>query len=355
VDITEHKKKKLWVICILSILLIFIITIMGINFFIDPNWSFSHEHYFNTSQSDFNERQTKANYLTYREESYDAILLGSSRTTYINQNEFSLSTFNYGVSAVSVQEFERMIDFALDTQEKEYFERIYIGLDFFATNANRDDLETLEETSNNAFEMTNNKSNRYTELLSIDTFENSVKNAIASFFKNRGTQRYQRSYDRNNIATALVVDAQTAEQNIADDVQRYKETHYGSNYKYNKNYKDIMQSLIDKYPNTEFIVFTNPIHFELFSAIDENNLEDDFNQWLKDIVEVFGEVHNFIGKNEITTDSSYYYDGHHYYEEVGTMIVEYLENPNIKDTSDFGQIIYSDNLETELENLFDID
>ena len=56
---------------------------------IDPLWSFAYDNKFNTIQKGFNERQQKTNNVYFNGlNEYDRILLGSSRTTFINQNDF---------------------------------------------------------------------------------------------------------------------------------------------------------------------------------------------------------------------------------------------------------------------------
>lgn len=61
----------------------------SINFIADPLWTFSHQNIFSKYQDGFDERQQKTNFIYFNGlNKYDGLLLGSSRTTYINQNDF---------------------------------------------------------------------------------------------------------------------------------------------------------------------------------------------------------------------------------------------------------------------------
>ncbi|MGJ9458149.1 hypothetical protein [Oceanobacillus sp. CF4.6] len=70
--------------------------------------------------------------------------------------------------------------------------------------------------------------------------------------------------------------------------------------------------------------------------VEEGNLPD-YKRWLNDIIAVFGGVYNFMYPNSITNDLSNYFDGHHFYPEVGNMIAETISNENPQGVpEDFG-------------------
>ena len=62
--------------------------ISGLNALIDPLWLFKHEHRLNSVQPFFDGRAQKTNWLHARVGQFDAVLLGSSRSTYIDQRGF---------------------------------------------------------------------------------------------------------------------------------------------------------------------------------------------------------------------------------------------------------------------------
>ena len=126
---------KIWVKILVS-LLFTCFTFMSIfNYTIDPLWNYNHSNKFNNVQKAFNERQQKSNYIyTHGLEDYEGILLGSSRTTFINQNEFNnMKIYNYASNSMFPYEYKGYIDFAKEVKRKD-FKYIIIGLDFFSSN-----------------------------------------------------------------------------------------------------------------------------------------------------------------------------------------------------------------------------
>lgn len=80
----------------------------------------------------------KTNYITYRPFTYDGVILGSSRTTFINENDFTgLNAFNYAVSSTDPREYDAYIEYAKERKGSE-LSSIVIGLDFLGTNKNRE-------------------------------------------------------------------------------------------------------------------------------------------------------------------------------------------------------------------------
>ena len=83
---------------------IFILSFIDlINYIMDPFWTFNHSHKFNNFQKGINERQQKSNYIYFTDKKYDTLLLGSSRTTYMNPNSFeNYKVFNYSAVETSI-------------------------------------------------------------------------------------------------------------------------------------------------------------------------------------------------------------------------------------------------------------
>ena len=69
------------------------------NYTIDPLWTFGSSNRYNNAQPGFDERQLKTNRAYFGGlKQYDALMLGSSRGTYINQHDFkTMKLFNYSI------------------------------------------------------------------------------------------------------------------------------------------------------------------------------------------------------------------------------------------------------------------
>jgi hypothetical protein len=70
------------------------------------------------------------------------------------------------------------------------------------------------------------------------------------------------------------------------------------------------------------------------------------------LVDVFGEVYDFMGINTITNNPSNYADLHHFYPEFGTLIADRVTGvKNSKLPDDFGIRINKENLEAHLKQI----
>ena len=88
-------------------------TIASINYYMDPMWTFNHEHKFSDYQRARKERQQKSNALYFRDKKYDTLIFGSSRVTYMNQHTWNENTFNYSVSDMQPNEYHEYLNFAI--------------------------------------------------------------------------------------------------------------------------------------------------------------------------------------------------------------------------------------------------
>lgn len=340
-------KYKKWLLITLILYISPLLYIGGFNMFIDPLWMFNHKHKYNDIQGAYNERQQKVNKIAYNNFNYDTLLLGSSRTTYINQNDFEgLKVFNFAVSSMSIQEYKAFIEFAIRNNNNE-FDNIIIGLDFFATSSSRDIINPYEYIKN-----TKDFLYPIKVLLSYDTYKvYSVENFKASY---RNEYIFMRNYNRHNIAVPTDKQKETNEARIKDTLKTYENKVYGETYEYNNNYKRILKELKQSNPDVNFIIFTTPVTSSLFNSLIESGRLSDYQRWLKDVVEVFGEVHHFMYVNSVTTNFSNYYDGHHFYPHVGSLIAHRIVNnqdPNLP--NDFGILITKDNIDFYLKDLED--
>lgn len=326
-------KFKSWFYLTLILIMLPLLTIAGFNYYIDPLWCFSHEHRYNSVQMPFNERQQKTNDITFNPFNYDTLILGSSRTTYINQNDFAgLKAYNFSVSNMLMDEYYDYIEYAKKMRGGE-FDYIIIGLDFMATNKN---IPREFEVPSFYINNTNQFAYRYSTLLSTDTLKFARQNYLAS--KNGAPVNF--AYDRHNVKTLLPVSAEDRAEKIQATVDKYRQDIY-SNYEY-ADVKGILSKVKASNPNTKFIIFTTPVNHNLYKLMADMDLSTSYQQLLIDTVEVFGQVYHFNYPNSVTADDSCYYDASHFYPEIGTIIAQKIMGLSTKVPEDFGDIISSD-------------
>ena len=110
---------KSFVISTVSLVVGIVGALSAFIYYIDPLWLFGTSHEYNDVQVAFNERQQKMNHIYYQPFEYDTLLLGSSRSTYINQHDFEgMDVYNFAVSNISVREYNAFIEIAKEKEMK---------------------------------------------------------------------------------------------------------------------------------------------------------------------------------------------------------------------------------------------
>lgn len=319
------------------------ILIGGVNYIVDPLWMFDHSNKFNQKQDGFDERQQKTNYIYFKSKGYfDGILLGSSRATFVNQNDFkNMNIFNYSSSSMQPFEYKGYIDFAKKIKGKD-LKYIIIGSDFYGTNIPKD-----IKFENPEFYIGNTLNFAYKSVLSVDAIYKSIKNIKFSLF---GTSMY---YDRENIKYQDKVSEDERNIRYAINIKRHTLELSYPKYKYNDEYINILKTIKNENLNSKFIIYTSAVTSDLLVAIIKNGKRwEDYKRWLHELVEVFGEVHHFMTINTITKNLENYPDDDHAYPSVLKLLANKLSNfPNKDIPEDFGVLVTKDNINEHLENL----
>jgi len=87
---------RCWLVITITVMLLPLFVVGGFNYYIDPLWNFAHAHKYNRIQIAFDERQQKTNRLHFSPADYDTLILGSSRTTYMDHSELvGYQAYNY--------------------------------------------------------------------------------------------------------------------------------------------------------------------------------------------------------------------------------------------------------------------
>ncbi len=315
-----------------------LIGVMGFNYYVDPLWNFNHSNKLNQFQVPFDERQLKTNALTVSKEDYDSLLIGTSRTTYINQSDFiGLNTFNYSVSSMRINEYNDYIEYAKKRMGKDI--KVII-MEVFPKHLEFPQAFDLPEEY---IMIAEDPLYRIKSLFSKDTFDKAKTNFDLS--KTLTVSGY-RSYNRESIAIAKEISSQERTENIARDIQTTEVT---DAYEI-EDYKAYLKEIKSNNPNTLFILFSPPyldVKFKNDFASEEDFAE--YERWLRECVEVFGDVYNFMYTNSITSNEENYYDSQHFYPPIGTLIAnKVMQNDEAVIPEDFGVHITSENIDEHL-------
>lgn len=287
-----------------------------INVYVDPLWFFTHQNSSNEKQWGFDERQQKTNWITGHSYECDALLLGSSRSTVINQQLFvNNKVFNYSASGMRPGEYLSYIRYAKKLTGGR-IKKIYLGMDFFATNALH-----VGEAGNPDYYFNNAGSVLYKigTLLSWDALKKTKVNLV------KPKDDYCDCYDRNNVKTLDFRSDYARDEAIAKDISEYQKRLDGEGYKYSSEFLKSIRAIRLENPGVELIAFTTPEYVGLWDVLIKSGRKADRERWLAEMNEVFDEVYDFMGATPITTLKDNYVDGGHFKPVVGDLIVSVLE------------------------------
>lgn len=320
--------------------------IIVINFTTDPLWLFNHSNKYNDIQQGFNERQQKVNHLTFSNKKYDALLLGSSRSTYINQHRFKdLKVYNHSVSSMYVEEYMDYIEYA-KKRNGEPFEYIFLGLDFFAANQFR--AKSKNEQPEFYINQANSYLYRLKTLASFDTLELSVP-VVKSSLQDKPVFVDHRYYNRENVANPFPVTDELRKKRIESNVVEFFKM--DEPYKYDPTIKKMLNDIIEANPDTKFIVYTTPVTASrLMIQLENEDYMLGYKKWLTDIVESFGEVYHFMRINEGTLKLENFSDSHHFIPSFGDQIVNEIWNER-GEKNELGVVLSKKNIDSEIEKL----
>lgn len=339
----QHTK---WFMGFMSIVLSCSVAIAGFNYWIDPLWLFGHDHRYNQIQYMIDERLQKTNYMTYHPFHYDGLLIGGSRTTYINQHDFQgMTMYNYGVSSFNLAEALPMIRYAKQVRGQD-FKTIVLQVDFtdvYSANKGVGIQSVLDEHKNPLY--------RWKSLFAYDTLQYAIDN-----FKMSRTHRYPlgvRYYNRQNVVNSIRVLSNEAFSQVSyTKIKSVTERLKAKNVPYLDSYLSILKQIKTDNPHTKFLIFTPPMPAEHSQALLDGSGKANYARWLKETVEVFGEVHHYYYTNSITLNQQNYIDPNHFNPKIGTMIAHQLTgqaDPTIPE--DFGIVLNKANLDVYLAML----
>lgn len=307
--------------------------VVGLNVLADPWWFFTHENRLNRVQEDIDERAQKTNWLHARAGSFDAVLLGSSRSTYIDQADFApLKLFNYSVNALTPREYQPYLDHfaAVNGRPK----AIFLGVDFFAS---RTKPVFPAEPPATYLARADDPRHRLSALLSLETAYHSLRSVQASL--GLAPQRRPERYDRRNVRYfGREITAEMRGRNFLRTLEQYRTKVYGADFVYDAELPEVWRRLKEAYPDARIVVFTTPISEPLFSLLVKMGRFPDYERWLADLTAVFGEVWDFMGVNSVTRDLRNYLDAHHFAPRIGRLIADRVQGRPLPPAhADFGR------------------
>lgn len=338
--VKSHKK---WLILFLFLLWIPVTATVTFNFIVDPLWCFSHINRLNEKAVIIDQRQQKTNRLTYGPRNYTALIIGSSRTEPIAEKELAgCRAFNYAAPAMYPDEYADYIKYAKQVNRLP-ITRVFVGMDFFGTITKK----PLDNKSPDTyFAQANEKLYRLKTILNPDV--------VRVFYRKYKDKPYYYLYDRNDYT---LIPKDLSQYNttklLQDRLTFFKKHFYQSDvYTYDGKFIEVCEALKSSNPGVEFKVFTTPVTSALFESMVTEGRFNDYCRWLRELVAVFGGIHNFMYLNSITKDVRNYYDADHFFPEIGTLVAHKISGYTDRSVpNDFGVYVTKDNLEQHIDFL----
>ena len=320
-------------------------SVASFNALIDPMWFFTHAHPLNRVQPNIDERAQKSNWLQARRGRFDAVLFGSSRSTYIDQRDFApVRLFNYAVNAMWPKEYRPYLDHftAVNGHAPNL---VVLGVDDFGSQnqiyGEWKSPESYRATTGDVRYLTSS-------LLSLDLLRRSLLTSAASTGLLNQIDQLD-YYDRHNIRHfRRTVDPRFRATRILHDLEGFY-SRFRYEFIYNNELPLIWKQMREAYPETRFLVFTTPIAEPLFALLVRDGRLDVYERWLTDLTVIFGGVWDFMGVNSVTGDLSNYRDAQHFHPRIGRLIADrLLQRPVAARHADFGRWVTPDNLAEHL-------
>lgn len=316
--------------------------VMAYNYYIDPLWNFDHSNEYNDYQIGFNERIQKTNWINAHDMNFDSLMIGTSRTTYINASNFEEKVFHYGLSSLHITEYLDYMQYA-QSKNKKPFGTIYMELtvrshDLFYGPA-FSDAESFFSQSERPFYP-------ITSLFSKETHDQAKDNyEISKANYSEGPRTYNRD---------LEVSTSYPGKDINERIEFFKNqmadrTANGPEWVYDPNYRGYLEEIKAAFPDANFIVFTDLMPAErLQMTLEHPQIQPIYKQYISDIVDIFGAAYSFHAYNDVTRSHANFFDLYHFYPPIGDLVAEELQR---REPSDLLYIVTKENMEDYFKRL----
>jgi hypothetical protein len=339
----KRMKSQQWIRVWMLTVIIPVLSIGVVNYLVDPLWSFGHHNRFNAEQSGFDERQQKSNRLYFSGmEAYDGILLGSSRSSFINQNDFApMRIYNYAFNGMQAEEYAGYLEFA-KRLKGESLKYVIIGADF----ANTMLLPKKYAPPESYIARTTAPLYRFKMLFTLDLLERSLDDI------KRARSIPLKHYNRDNVKFRRKLPEPLRIKQYRKNMIAHTNYFDRRRYERDPDYFSLLRKIKRENPETRFIVFTSPVSADLFVSIIRNrDAEHEYRQWIRGLVDIFEEIYCFMDVNSVTSDLHNYPDDSHFYPEVGSILATKLQSGNFDtEPADFGTPVNRHNVDAFLES-----
>lgn len=272
-------------------------------FLVDPLWQWDHPWHLKRWHRPFNERTQKTNYLASHEICIDTLIVGSSRSAYINPEWLCTKNgFNYAVSSGKPSEFAAHINYV---RKKSSVPLTFVVIESSFGHALT--VDTTFEAPQKYIDVAEDWTKKYKNLFSRDTYKlakDSRRSPIYNHYLYDGGRLNSYRYPHIQYANDAAKDKVVSQQ-----IDSYRKNVY--NKAYDESFAKYLSEIHKALGGTEFIVYTTPVSKPMMKLLYDMGRMEAYERWLRELVSEFGVVYHFIYPNEITMDLDSFNDAHH--------------------------------------------
>ncbi|HEY3307938.1 MAG TPA: hypothetical protein VGJ93_05750 [Desulfuromonadaceae bacterium] len=282
-------------------------------------------------------RLQKTNHLVHGPANHSALLLGSSRAEQLRQQDFTpLRTFNYAAPSFYPDEASEYLDFFIKKNSVKPT-TVFLGLDFYGSNLL---MHEHAKPPRHYIETCSYPLGAFKTAVSHDTLKYSLRVAKG--------KRDMFMYDPLTLDKLTIVQgAAESDKLLRRQLEVYRKEFYGD-YRYNENYAATLRKLKDGHPDLQFVVFTTPVSKQLFKLLVASGRIPDYERWLKDVVDIFGSVYNFMIIDPLTSNQGNFLDAHHLYPERSAPVARIVSGHPQPQDKGIGRLVTTRNISAHI-------
>lgn len=342
---------KKWCISFVCLIAASLLTIMGINYFVDPLGYFRSQggDCYELDEDDYL-REQKAQHIKHFSDKYDAYLIGGSKAGALRTEKLKeLDGYNYyncWVMSGNFQDYEaytkyivehaapKKILLQISTSEIKQFDRESRGAIYetpamlAGTSKVSEYVSFLFKNLKLSFEELTDDSERYP---CLETGERNLAKYYDYFEKNKGTDEYYNFLMKKKVDQFYeYLGSGTPDKSavVNECIASLKR----------------MKTLCDTH-GVEFQVFFGSLFAGQMIGYEGDSLYD----FMRQVVQVAGDTWCFNTFNDVAMNVYNYYDISHYYYEIGDMMIDTMAGKPSK-YYNFGILLNEDNIEQEITN-----
>lgn len=336
----DGSSPRRYAIALLVAILLPVLALVGFTAFIDPLWIMPNAMRVNIRHCVKDERQNKINLMLYGRDPGRAVIIGSSRSAFLDPADFGPGHFNLSVNGMRPIEFAAYL--RLFAREHGAPEVVYVGFDEFGLMEAIDDQNWVKKAEN-LYQTAKSPEYRINQLLSVAV----LRYAFDTTKECQGSEKAELPrYTKDGIRDQVKIKSETAHARINAHVPWFRDFYRTAKIDPELSLK--IAELRTTFPNTRFVPFVTPIRRELLEYYALAGRLPEMEGWLRTIISILGPAYVFMTPSKFSASDAFF-DGHHFYTGAGRQLANVLTGRTTAQFDDIGGRVELANLRAHME------